>query len=284
MDRSWQSRSYREALTELVSLGWVPCGVGDWAIALRSPDGSHAARVCPFDPAYPAFLELCRRCGGNRYLPRVNLEAALSGGGSLTILEFLASAPDAAAAELVRPWSKDQGDAELDAVKTTALAVEKEYRARVSWWDGIDINPGNIRLSADHGLVLVDIFCMDRAALYGQVLEDAAVGYRRPRATATRDPLPGPGDQPGRTARAAGSLGKARKLRLPPPDRAPAPRSGPRPGSGSYSGRPRRQVTGDRQLLPGRPAGEAHKPPRAGPPRRDAPIRPRGAPRRKASG
>ena len=163
----------------MVGLGWLPCGVGDWAIALRSPDGLHAARVCPFDPAYPAFLELCRRCRGNRYLPQVDLEAALAGGGLLTVLEFLASAPDAAATELVRQWTDDQGDSELAAVKTTARAIEKEYRARVSWWDGIDINPGNIRLSADGRLVLIDIFCIDGAALYGQVLMDAAVVRRR---------------------------------------------------------------------------------------------------------
>ena len=30
----------------------IPCGIGDWAVALRSPDGSLAARVCPFGPAY----------------------------------------------------------------------------------------------------------------------------------------------------------------------------------------------------------------------------------------
>jgi hypothetical protein len=34
----------------------VPCGVGDWAVALRSPEGTVVARVCPFDPAYRAFV------------------------------------------------------------------------------------------------------------------------------------------------------------------------------------------------------------------------------------
>lgn len=60
-------------------------------------------------------------------------------------------------------------------MKTAALAIDAEYRARVPWWDGIDMNPGNIRLSADGGLRLIDIFCMDGAALYAQVLTDAAV-------------------------------------------------------------------------------------------------------------
>lgn len=64
-------------------------------------------------------------------------------------------------------------------MKTTALAIDEECRARVPWWDGIDMNPGNIRLSADGGLRLIDIFCMDGAALYGQVLKDASVVRQR---------------------------------------------------------------------------------------------------------
>ena len=129
-DRSWGTRSHRETLAELVLLGWTPCGVGDWAIALRSPGGRLAARICPFDPAYSAFLELCRRCAGSRYLPHVDLTAALEGGGSLTVLEFLAPAQEAAAAELIRQWKQDEGDAELSMVKAAALAVDEDYRAR----------------------------------------------------------------------------------------------------------------------------------------------------------
>jgi hypothetical protein len=33
-----------------ISHGWTPCGVGDWAVALRSPSGELAARISPFDP------------------------------------------------------------------------------------------------------------------------------------------------------------------------------------------------------------------------------------------
>ncbi len=177
-DRSWGTRSHREALAELVLLGWTPCGVGDWAVALRSPGGGFAARVCPFDPAYSAFLELCRRCAGSRYLPHIDLTAALDGGGCLTVLEFLAPAPEAAAAQLIRQWKRDEGDPELSMVKTAALAVDEEYRARLPWWDGIDLNQGNVRQSVDGRLALVDVFCMDGAALYGQILRDPAVVRR----------------------------------------------------------------------------------------------------------
>jgi hypothetical protein len=177
-DRIWGTRSHRETLAELVLLGWIPCGVGDWAVALRSPDGLLAARICPFDPAYSAFLELRRRCAGSRYLPHVDLIAALDGGGSLTMLEFLAPAPEASAAQLIRHWKQDAGDAELSTVKAAALAVDEEYRVRVPWWDGIDLNQGNVRQSVDGRLVLLDVLCMDGAALYGQVLQDPAVVRR----------------------------------------------------------------------------------------------------------
>ena len=89
-DLPWESLSHRQALAELASGGWVPCGVGDWAVALRSPEGSLAARVCPFDPAYWAFVDLCRECAGNRWLPRIELAADLEGGGSVVFLEFVA--------------------------------------------------------------------------------------------------------------------------------------------------------------------------------------------------
>ena len=78
----WESLSHRQVLAELATEGWVPCGVGDWAVALRSPEGTLAARVCLFDPAYWAFVDLCRECAGNRWLPGIELAAGLEGGGS----------------------------------------------------------------------------------------------------------------------------------------------------------------------------------------------------------
>jgi hypothetical protein len=41
----WESLSHRQVLAELAAVGWVPCGVGDWAVALRSPEGTVVARV-----------------------------------------------------------------------------------------------------------------------------------------------------------------------------------------------------------------------------------------------
>jgi hypothetical protein len=87
----WESLSHRQVLAELAARGWVPCGVGDWAVALRSPEGILVARVCPFDPAYWAFVDLCRACPGNRWLPRIELAAGLEGGGSVVFLIYRAA-------------------------------------------------------------------------------------------------------------------------------------------------------------------------------------------------
>jgi hypothetical protein len=173
------SGSHRDVTSALVLAGWVLCGAGDWAVALRSPDGQLAARVCPFDPAYDAFLDLCRRCPDNPYLPRVELGVPLHGGGSLTVMEFLPEAPEDEALALLDRWRRGEGDDALRAVNATALVVDAECRVRVPWWDGIDLNPHNVRRSGSHGLVLIDVFCLDGAALYEQVREDPAVVRRR---------------------------------------------------------------------------------------------------------
>ncbi len=82
----------------------MPCGVGDWAVALRSPEGTLVARVCPFDPAYWAFVDLCRECAGNRWLPRIELAAGLEGGGSVVFLEFVAPVDHPVAGQVAEQW------------------------------------------------------------------------------------------------------------------------------------------------------------------------------------
>ncbi|MEV0583213.1 hypothetical protein [Nonomuraea sp. NPDC050310] len=170
-------RTHREVAAHLVLRGWIPGGVGDWALALRSPDGTSVARVCPFDPAYAAFVELCRRCPDSPYLPRVLLHADLDGGATLTVLEFLAPLDPAQAADVARRWA--DGDPAFQDVRQAALAVDAEWRASMPWWDGIDLNAGNVRRGLDGRTVLIDVFCMDGESLYGQVMKDASVVRER---------------------------------------------------------------------------------------------------------
>jgi len=136
------------------------------------------ARVCPFDPAHAAFLELCRRCRAIRTCPSVDLALAHEGGGALTVMEFLAPVGAAVAAEVRRRWRDGDGDADFDAVRREALVVDAQSRASVPWWDGIDLNDGNVGRAVDGRLALIDLFCFDGAALYGQILRDAAVVRR----------------------------------------------------------------------------------------------------------
>ncbi|MFE6780101.1 hypothetical protein [Streptomyces sp. NPDC057702] len=207
-DHPWARGTHRDATARLVALGWVPCGVGDWAVGLRSPSGHLAARVCPFDPAYAAFLDLCQRCAGNPYLPRVERAEALAGGGTLTVMEFLtpvdkavalavqhhwserptsvpqsvtsdASAPRGAAVDAAALLPEIAGDPDFAAVHEAAQHVNAAYRQNTPWWDGIDLNEGNVRRALDGRLTLIDVFCMDGASLYAQVLADAHVVRER---------------------------------------------------------------------------------------------------------
>ncbi|WP_217200534.1 hypothetical protein [Streptomyces buecherae] len=235
-DHPWTRGTHRDATAHLVRLGWTPCGVGDWAVGLRSPSGHLAARVCPFDPAYAAFLDLCRRCDGNPYLPRVERAEALDGGGTMTVMEFLrpveapvadavrrqwherptpvpastrhartgpaGDAPDAPAAAQPAPATADSAtgdsvaagpvaagpvvpapvvadDPDFAAAHRAACDVNAAYRGSMPWWDGIDLNAGNVRRALDGRLTLIDIFCMDGASLYAQVLADARVVRER---------------------------------------------------------------------------------------------------------
>jgi hypothetical protein len=180
--RRWESLTHRQVLAELVAEGWVPCGVGDWAVALRSPEGTVVARVCPFDPAYPAFVELCRECAGNRWLPRVELAADLEGGGSVVFLEFAAAVEPAVAGRVAEQWrtgTGDADDAEFEEVRRAARTIDAAYRESTPWWAGFDLNEAHIRRAADGRLVLIDVFCMDGESLYRKILEDVAEVHRR---------------------------------------------------------------------------------------------------------
>ncbi len=157
----------------------MPSGSGDWATALRSPEGGLVARVCPFDPAYAAFVDLCRECAGNPWLPKIELAADLDGGGSVVFLEYAAPVDGTVAAQIAERWRRGDCDAELEKVRRAAREIDARYRTSTPWWDGIDLNAAHVRRAADGRLVLIDVFCMDGAALYGKILEDVAEVHRR---------------------------------------------------------------------------------------------------------
>ncbi len=174
----WALLSHRHVLAELATAGWVPCGVGDWAVALRSPQGTLAARVCPFDPAYRAFVDLCRECAGNRWLPRIELAAGLEGGGSVVVLEFVAPVDHPVHGQFAEQWRARAGDAEFQQVRRAAQMIDAEYRESTPWWGRCDLDDARIFRAAD-GPVLIDVFCMAGTELYRAILEDVAEVHRR---------------------------------------------------------------------------------------------------------
>jgi hypothetical protein len=174
----WESLSHRQVLAELATEGWVPCGVGDWAVALRSPEGALVARVCPFDPAYAAFVDLCRQCAGNRWLPRIELAADLEGGGSVVFLEFVAPVDHSVAGQFAEQWRARAGVPEFQEVRRAAQRIDAEYRNSTPWWGRCDLDDVHIFRAAGRP-VLIDVFCMAGTDLYRAILEDVAEVHRR---------------------------------------------------------------------------------------------------------
>ena len=177
-DLPWASLSPRQVLAELAGAGWVPCGVGDWAVALRSPEGYVAARVCPFDPAYWAFVDLCRECAGNRWLPRIELAADLEGGGSVVFLEFVVPVGHPVVKDFAEQWQARDGDPEFQEVSRAAQRIHAQYRKLTPWWGRCDLDDEHIYSAA--GLpVLLDVYCMAGSDLYNAILEDVTEVHRR---------------------------------------------------------------------------------------------------------
>ena len=178
-DLPWVSLSHRQVLAELATEGWVPCGVGDWAVALRSPEGTVVARVCPFDPAYKAFVDLCRECAGNRWLPRIDLAADLDGGGSVVFLEYVAPVGHPVVKEFAEQWRTRAADPEFQEVSRAAQLIDAEYEKSTPWWGRCDLDDAHIFRAAGGRLVLIDVFCMAGGELYQAILDDVAAVHRR---------------------------------------------------------------------------------------------------------
>jgi hypothetical protein len=107
------------------------------------------------------------------------LAADLEGGGSVTFLEFAAPVETEVAAQVTERWQAGTGDAEFEQVRRTAQKIDAEFRETTPWWDGLDLNDAHIRRAPDGRLVLIDVFCMDGASLYGQIRTDVAEVHRR---------------------------------------------------------------------------------------------------------
>lgn len=155
----WPTLDHRVTRSRLDDLGWVSCGVGDWAYAHRSPGGRLVARVSPFEPAYGYFVELCQRCSGNRYVPRIDLTTRLAGGGHLAVLEYLSPADQTTVETFLQRWrAPDDADKELRTLRRQVDELDEWARHNVRWWGGVDIGDRHILLSVDGYPKLIDLF------------------------------------------------------------------------------------------------------------------------------
>ena len=161
---------HREAERALLAAGWTPCGAGDWAIALRSPDGRSAARISPFDPTGPYTAALYREAAHTRQVPALFAHRRLPGGGDLQVLEWLRPVPDGEAVAFHRAIA--MGAPDVAGLVDVVRRVHGRARRELPWCGPLDHNPANVMRAADGRLVVADLFYADGPNLYATAATD----------------------------------------------------------------------------------------------------------------
>ncbi|MFE7406471.1 hypothetical protein [Isoptericola sp. NPDC057559] len=159
-----------DARALLESHGWSLVGTGDWAWVLASPDGTLAARVTPFDPAFRLFADAFA-ARPHSFVVRIDDVVPLRHRGYVVVMERLHPADRDRALRLVRSLGvtsatdappPDDVPADLadhpDVVdlrrRVEDLLADGARRYRL--WGGADIRPGNILQTGDGRLRLTD--------------------------------------------------------------------------------------------------------------------------------
>ena len=155
---------HRDVEQALLAVGWDPCGSGDWAIALRSPDGAAAARISPFDPTGPYSAALYREAAHTRQVPELFAHRWLAGGGDLQVLEWLRPVPEDEAVAFHRAIAR-RAPVVADLVDVVRR-VHARARRDLPWCGPLDNNPANVMRAADGRLVVADLFYADGPNLY----------------------------------------------------------------------------------------------------------------------
>lgn len=161
---------HRDVEQTLLMAGWTPCGAGDWAIALRSPDGTAAARISPFDPTGPYSAALYREAAHTRQVPELFAHRRLTGGGDLQVLEWLRSVPEDEALAFHRAIAMQAP--EVADLVDVVRRVHEWARRELPWCGPLDNNPANVMRAADGRLVVADLFYADGPNLYATAATD----------------------------------------------------------------------------------------------------------------
>jgi hypothetical protein len=161
---------HRDAEQAFRAAGWTTGGAGDWAIALRSPDGTQAARISPFDPTGPYSAALYREAAHTRQVPVLFAHRRLTGGGDLQVMDWLRPVPEDEAVAFHRAIAtRAPKVAELVEV---VERVHEQARRELPWCGPLDHNPTNVMRAADGRLVVMDLFYADGPNLYATAAAD----------------------------------------------------------------------------------------------------------------
>ncbi|WP_426186065.1 hypothetical protein [Microbacterium sp. TWP3-1-2b2] len=171
--------THRDAERVFTEAGWTPSGAGDWAIALRSPDGTMAVRISPFDPTGPYTAQLYREAAHTRQVPQLFAHRRLVGGGDLQVMEWLDAVDEQDAVEFHQAIeSRDDSVAGLvDIIRR----IHERALQELPWCGPLDQNPSNVMWGSDGRLVVCDLFYADGPDLY-------ATAAARPELVAERIP------------------------------------------------------------------------------------------------
>ncbi|HWS49419.1 MAG TPA: hypothetical protein VN241_00280 [Microbacterium sp.] len=168
---------HRDAESAYLAAGWTPCGAGDWAIALRSPDGTAAVRISPFDPTGPYTAALYREAAFTRQVPVLHAHRRLVGGGDLQVMEWLDAVAEADAVAFHRLIAERAHAVEelVDIIRR----IHDRARAELPWCGPLDENPSNVMRGADGRLVVTDLFYADGPSLYATAAKEPDVVAER---------------------------------------------------------------------------------------------------------
>jgi hypothetical protein len=161
---------HRDVEHALLAEGWTPCGAGDWAIALRSPDGTAAARISPFDPAGPYNAALYQQAGHTGQVPALFVHRRLVGGGDLQVMEWLQPVAEDVAVAFHRAIAMRA--AKVADLVDVVRRVHAKAQRDLPWCGPLDHNPANVMRAADGRLVVADLFYADGPNLYATAAMD----------------------------------------------------------------------------------------------------------------
>jgi hypothetical protein len=170
LDRLGRRADHRDVEQALLAAAWTPCGAGDWAIALRSPDGRLAARISPFDPTGPYSAALYREAAHTGQVPDLFAHRRLDGGGDLQVLEWLRPAPEDEAVAFHRAIARRAP--EVAGLVDVVRRVHERARRELPWCGPLDHNPTNVMRAHDGRLVVIDLFYADGPNLYATAATD----------------------------------------------------------------------------------------------------------------